>query len=33
VAATVGLDEVADVLAGRVTSPSGAPKFLVDPTR
>jgi len=33
VAATVGLDEVADVLAGRVASPSGAPKFLVDPSR
>jgi threonine dehydrogenase-like Zn-dependent dehydrogenase len=31
VAATVGLDEVADVLGGLVVSPSGAPKFLVDP--
>jgi 2-desacetyl-2-hydroxyethyl bacteriochlorophyllide A dehydrogenase len=33
VAATVGLDGVADVLAGLVSSPSGAPKFLVDPAR
>jgi 2-desacetyl-2-hydroxyethyl bacteriochlorophyllide A dehydrogenase len=33
IAATVGLYEVADVLAGRVASPSGAPKFLVDPSR
>lgn len=33
VAATVGLDEVADVLGGRAPSPSGAPKFLVDPWR
>lgn len=33
VAATVGLAEVADVLDGRVPSPTGAPKFLVDPTR
>jgi hypothetical protein len=33
VAATVGLEEVADVLAGRVSSTSGAPKFLVDPAR
>ena len=33
VAATVGLDQVADVLAGRVPSPGGAPKFLVDPAR
>jgi 2-desacetyl-2-hydroxyethyl bacteriochlorophyllide A dehydrogenase len=33
VAATVGLDEVADVLGGHVASPSGAPKFLVDPAR
>lgn len=33
VAATVGLDRAADVLDGRVASPSGAPKFLVDPTR
>lgn len=33
VAATVGLDEVADVLGGLVASPSGAPKFLVDPAR
>jgi 2-desacetyl-2-hydroxyethyl bacteriochlorophyllide A dehydrogenase len=33
VAATIGLDEVADVLGGLVVSPSGAPKFLVDPAR
>jgi threonine dehydrogenase-like Zn-dependent dehydrogenase len=33
VAATVGLDRVADVLGGRMDSPSGAPKFLVDPAR
>lgn len=33
VAATVGLDEVADVLDGLMASPSGAPKFLVEPAR
>ncbi len=33
VAATVGLDDVAEVLDGRMASPSGAPKFLVDPAR
>lgn len=33
VAGTVGLGEVADVLAGRRESPTGAPKFLVDPGR
>jgi len=32
VAATVGLDKVADVLGGLIGSPSGAPKFLVSPT-